>query len=219
MLGRISNNGIGFTAEQTALGRIPIWLDPAQAKNFSLEAGFTLQNPPDAPAIVPVGTPIKVDEAARTANICYRFEVYEDATDSATEIKIKKDSTKYGSLVKVGMVLMKQPSATDGTGAAYAVTAVDTTNADYDQITLGTTLGVALTAGDLLAEADSAGASGKTLKYVTNYVTYASAYVENDSLKYTVTASYGGRIYDRRIRKIDATEKALLPQIKFSELK
>ena len=32
-------------------------------------------------------------------------------------------------------------------------------------------------------------------------------------------ATYGGRLYNRRIRKIDATEMALLPQIKFTELK
>lgn len=216
---QIANTGIGMTAKQTALGRIPIWLDPNQAREFSLESGFTIQNPPLAPAVLPVATPIAVDETARTANICYRFEVYEDATNTATEIKIKKDSVKYGNLAKVGMVLMKQPSAVDGTGSAYAITAINTDNADYDVITLGTTLGVTLTAGDLLAAADSAGASGKKLKYVANYVSYASVYVHDDELKYGITATYGGRLYDRRIRKIDDTEKALMPQIKFTQLK
>lgn len=49
---------------------------------------------------------------------------------------------------------------------AYAITAIDTSNADYDTITVGTTLGVALTAGDNLIEVkaeDTSGGAGEIM--------------------------------------------------------
>lgn len=47
---------------------------------------------------------------------------------------------------------------------AYAITAIDKTNADYDLITVGTTLGVALAVGDSLVEVkaqDAVGGAGE----------------------------------------------------------
>jgi len=215
----LGNNGFGITESQVCEGRIPIWLDPEQAKEFTLESGFTLVNPPAAPAVVPVATPINVDEATRLANICYRFKVYEEASDTATEIKIVKDNYKYGTLAKVGMNIMAQPAAVATAGAAYPITVIDVSNADYDVITLDTTLGETLVVGRVLAEADSTHATTAKLLYVAQYLAYASIYVESDGLTYSIAATYGGRLYNRRIRKIDATEMALLPQIKFTELK
>jgi len=217
----LGNNGFGITEAQACEGRIPIWLDPEEAKNRTLYSGFTLANPPLAPAVVPVATPINVDEATRLANICYRFEVYEEASDSDVEIKIVKDSYKYGTLAKVGMNIMAQPATTTTAGAAYPITDIDVSNVDYDVITLETTLGETLVVGRVLAEADSTHATTAKLLYVTQYVMYASAYVSETKtgFSYSVAATFGGQLYNRRIRKIDATEMLLLPQIKFTELK
>ena len=77
------------------------------------------------------------------------------ATDSATKYKVAK-----GHAFKVGDVVMATTSA-----KAYAISAIDTSNTGYDELTVGTTLGVALSAGDQLMQAASEGASGSALKY------------------------------------------------------
>lgn len=101
------------------------------------------------------GTPI----SAPVSGVCHvvKFaKVQTDAADNAVKIKIYK-----GSDFKIGDVVC---AAEDG--AAYAISAIDTSNADYDEITIGTTLGVALTKDtSCIYEAASAGASGSALKY------------------------------------------------------
>lgn len=209
-------SGLGFTQSSSAGGQIPIWQNPDEIQK--LQGGFTIGNKPTPEALVPGGTPIKVDEATRMAYICYRFEVYEAAGSSATQIKIKKDAGVY-NLLATAMNLMKMPAALTTAGAAYPVTSIDTTNSAYDTITLGTTLGVALVAGDILAEADSTHATTAKLRYVANGLTYADALIEDASITYAADAVYDGRIYDRRIRKIADIEKAALTGIKFSQSK
>lgn len=78
-----------------------------------------------------------------------------NATDSATKYKVAK-----GHPFKVGDVVMA------ATGAkAYEISAIDASNTGYDELTVGTTLGVALSAGDQLMQAATAGASGSAFKY------------------------------------------------------
>jgi hypothetical protein len=209
-------NAVGLTAKTSVGGDIPIWQNPEDLQK--VQGGFSLANAPSAPAVVPGGTPIDYDEAARTAGICYRFEVYETAAGSPTTYKIVKDNTKYGNLVKVGMNLMIMPAAVGTAGAAYPVLTLDTSNADYDVITVGTSLGD-VTAGDILAEADSTHATTAKLLYVAEGLTYADVYVQSDDLQHTCAVVYFGSVYDRRIRKIDAIEKAEMPQINFSQSK
>lgn len=103
-------------------------------------------------------------------------------------------------------------------GAAYPATVIDTSNADYDLVTVGTDLG-AVTTGDILAEANSTHASTAVLEAAANGLSYHDIYVEDDAIGYSTSGVYAGRIYDRRIRKIDAVEKATLTQIVFSESK
>lgn len=210
-------NGIGLSAVQSVGGDIPIWQNPEDLQKVS--GGFTFANAPSAIALVPGGTPVELDEDARTAGIAYRFEVYEEVADDAVIIKIVKDNTKYGNLAKVGMNIMAMPAAVGTAGAAYAITEIDTSNADYDQLTIGTTLGATLAVGSIIAEADSTHATTAKLLYVADALTYVDAYVSDDSKQYTCAAVYFGSIYDRRIRSIAAIEKAEMPQINFSQSK
>lgn len=213
-------NSVGVTAKTSMSGDIPIWQNPEDLQKH--QGGFAVSNMPLATTLVPGGTPIKVDEAVRTAAICFQFEVYEDATDSATAIKVVKYSTKYGNLAKVGMNLMKEPATLATTGAAYPIAAggIDTTtSALYDILTLETTLGVALTAGDLLIEADSEHATDAVVLYTPNALTYADILVDDDDPQQTCAGVYFGSIYNRRIRKVAAIERAALTQINFSESK
>lgn len=76
------------------------------------------------------------------------------------------DATTYtvakGHNFKVGDIIMAKTA-----GKAYAITTIATNSGNnaYDDITVGTTLGVAVSAGDVLMQAASAGASGSAFKY------------------------------------------------------
>ncbi|NLO70221.1 MAG: hypothetical protein GX102_04615 [Porphyromonadaceae bacterium] len=75
----------------------------------------------------------------------------EAAVDTAKTLKVKK-----GSQLQVGKFI-----AGDEEGSkAYAVTKIDTANADYDEVTIGTALGVALDAGDSVYEVKAEDATG-----------------------------------------------------------
>lgn len=83
----------------------------------------------------------------------------DDATNSATTYTVKK-----GHNFKVGDVLMLAPG-----GAAYAITAIATNSGDgsKDDLTVGTTLGVAAKAGDSLYLAAEARGFGGSLQIRT----------------------------------------------------
>lgn len=97
--------------------------------------------------------------SAPVSGICHvvKFaKVQTNAADSATKIKVYK-----GHDFKVDDVICAAEN-----GAAYAITKVDTSNASYDEITIGTTLGVALTKDtSFIFHASTAGATGAALKY------------------------------------------------------
>lgn len=86
------------------------------------------------------------------------FEVSEAVEATGTVIKIVRDDFRHQP--EVGDILMKAPSSLTGTGAAYAITAVDSSNESYWSVTVGTTLG-ALAKGDVLVEGAEAGAGKK----------------------------------------------------------
>lgn len=210
-----THSAIGMTAETAIGGDIPIWQDTEKARRNSYQGGFLIGNAPSAQALLPAGMPVSIDEATRTATICYRFEVYEDAASSATTYKIVKDAGVHNQL-EVGMVLMKMPATLAGTGVAYAVATLDTSNADYDSFTVATTLG-AVTAGGILAEGASVG-TGKALKAVAVGLSYDDRFIEDDSLGYAISVVYDAPVYARRIKPIAAIERANM-NILFSESK
>jgi hypothetical protein len=90
---------------------------------------------------IPAGTPILIDDAARTIAIHYAFELYE-AKDTGTEAtfqaKIKKGPE--GSRIQAGMILGVAPSTLAGlsvaTTSVYTVSTIDRTNALYDLVTV-----------------------------------------------------------------------------------
>ena len=87
------------------------------------------------------GTPVGKDENG-LYHVVKVAVLTDDATNSATTYTVKK-----GHNFKVGDVLMLAPG-----GAAYAITAIATNSGDgsKDDLTVGTTLGVAAKAGDSL---------------------------------------------------------------------
>lgn len=87
---------------------------------------------------VPAGTPILIDDAARTIAIHYAFELYAQAATGAGatfEAKIKKGPE--GSRIQAGMILGVAPSdLSQATTDVYTVSTIDRTDARYDTVTV-----------------------------------------------------------------------------------
>jgi len=134
--------------------------------------------------------------------------LHADATDSATTYQVEK-----GHAFKVGQVVVN--TALDG--AAVAIDAIDTTNADYDVITVSATIGVALVAGKLLIEASAVATAGNgAFKYKPEGIsrTKIDLTVANQSTGLMVR----GTVNEANLASyVDDSIKALLPHIIFEQ--
>lgn len=100
------------------------------------------------------GSVIAPDEAG-FYHLVKTAEVVEAATATATAYKVAK-----GHHFKVGDFVMFKTGA-----KSYAITAIDTTPATFDTITVGTTLGAAIPVGGTLTQAKEESASASAFKY------------------------------------------------------
>lgn len=171
---------IGFE-KKLATGSIPVFGSNAETApgGFLLNTTGLTEN-----AVLVRGTPLVLDEAARTATPLHTGVVQANAGGSATEYRVKK-----GHTLQVGDYLSK----TTG-GAAYAITDIDTSNADYDELTVGTTIGAA-TAGDLVFASTATGGSASALPAL-NGLLYEETLVKSGA---SVSAVIHGTVYARRI--------------------
>lgn len=114
------NQRIGFSAKVGGYRRV------FEGQPKILVGGFNwdLNDLPAPGNVLPAGTPVYADEEARTIKPLYGFNVVEDAADG----KLKVEKLYAGTRAKVGMTI----------GAAK-VTAVDSSNADYDVLTVTST--------------------------------------------------------------------------------
>lgn len=185
---------------ESSTGGIPVFqkvLETAQG-GFSLVATGLTEG-----AIVKAGSVVAINEATRKATILKTATMQDAATNSATVYKVEK-----GHSIAVGDYLARAEG-----GAAYAVTDIDTSNADYDEITVGTTLGVAVSAGDGLFVSSATGASAAAIATGQGLL-YEDTVVQTDA---PVSVVIRGTVYARRIPGIIATQKAEMPNIIFSE--
>ena len=107
--------------------------------------------------------------------------VVEAVAASGTSVKIAK-----GSHFKVGDFVMSAVN-----GKAYAITAIDTTNATYDTVTIGTAIGaIAKDAIIMLADGEHA-SSGAAFKYAPKALTGDSYDVEELSKHLVPAVSIG----------------------------
>lgn len=121
-----------------------------------------------AGSTLPVFTPVEADLKKRTIVPVRNVKVVEAYTngDAAKTIKIAK-----GSLAYVGMFL--------GSGKKGAeVSAIDTTNKDYDVLTIKVAFGEDIAKDAVLFEATAVGGTKK--KNTANFVMYDPKKVEND---------------------------------------
>ena len=152
---------MGITRE-VGSNSIPVW--QGTDKDIQLaQGGFLLSATGLADkALIPAGTPVVFDEANRTASILGTEVAQANAAGTDVAYKVLK-----GHTLKVGDYLASGATG----GKAYAITAIDTSNADYDTVTVGTTIG-AVTAGDLLYASTATGATASALPAI-NGLLYA----------------------------------------------
>lgn len=170
------------------------------------QGGFTLTTTGLATgATVKAGTPVLYSESARTAVVCKRAVLQADATNSATDYKVLK-----GHHLAVGDIISSASN-----GAKYAITEIDASDAAYDEISVGTTLGVALSAGAVIFQAaGTAGANGAALLSTPNGLLYEDAVV---GVNEPLSALIRGTVYKRRIENgVHSLDEAALGLIVFS---
>lgn len=108
---------------------------------------------------------------------CYIFRSFKvkTATSAATDTSIIINGDGYSDAPEVGMVIMKAPSAANGTGASGKVIAVvyDETNEKFT-VTLDSAIG-SLAVGDVLVEAQGTEAAASANVLVPNPNTFVEA--------------------------------------------
>lgn len=178
------SGGMGITRTPTKSG-IPVY--QGTAKDIQLLQGGCLLNTTGLTAgnIIPAGTPVVYDETTRVASILHNARAQANAGASAVNYPVEKGhSLAVGDYLASGAV----------GGKAFAITAIDTSNASFDTITVGTTIG-AVTAGDLLFASTATGATASALPAI-NGLTYDEVIVSsNISLSVVIR----GTVYARRV--------------------
>lgn len=182
-------------------GDIPVF--QGTGKDIQLaQGGFYLEKSglPDG-TIVKAGTPMVFNEATRKATVLVTGVVVEAAAADATTYKVAK-----GHSFKVGDNFAAKPSA-----AAYPITGIDTSNADYDTITVGTTIG-AINANSMVFASTETGASNSSFGGV-NGLLYQDRKIEAGV---SCSVVIRGTVYARRVPY--STElAAALPHIIYSQ--
>lgn len=190
---------------------IPVWQGTKKDMGI-VQGGFALSAPLLTPAnlILPAGSPVIYDEAARTAIVYGSAVLQAAATGSPTAYHVIK-----GAPVKVGDILALSAL---GVGAgAFAITAIDTTNAGFDILTFGTTLGNAAV-GTGLYVSSATGASASAYPPTINGLLYEDTFANAGE---SVSVVLRGIAYARRIPAYSAGLAALtgLKNIFFSQSK
>jgi hypothetical protein len=179
---------------------VTIWqfiLETAQG-GFSLDITGLTEG-----GVLPGGSLVSYDESTRVAKVIKTATVQANAANNAVNIRVAK-----GHLFKVG----DNVSRVIG-GAAYPITAISTTDPGYDQITVGTTLGVALTAGDGLFQSTASGATASATLALRG-LTKEDYPIESHT---DIAVVIRGTVYARRIPAVAAELRDKLGLLIFSE--
>lgn len=190
---------IALTRE-TGGSSIPIWQGTDDDIQLAQGGFYLAATGLPAGTIIPAGTGFVFDEATRAATMWGGAVLYADAGNTDVTYQVKKGHT---------LIVGKYLAAVSG-GKAYAITAIDTSNAAYDVLTVGTTLGAALTAGANLFASTATGASAAAHAAI-NGLLYDDklATVGQD-----VSLVIRGTVYARRIPYAYSTAFAALTGLK-----
>jgi hypothetical protein len=193
--------GLKFKKTET-FGDIPVY----QQVHEVSQSGYTLETTGlVAGSILPAGTVIIADDSTRKAKAVKSANVVEVAAADALVYRVAKGSQlSVGDNIALGLK-----------GKAYPITAIDKSNANYDSLTVGTTLGAAAV-GVPLFQSSTTGATNSALSATPTGTLYEPTLIEANA---TITVVLRGTVYARRIPGVSADVKALLPLIIFSQSK
>lgn len=168
---------------------VPIW--QGHGKDIQLAQGGFALGATGLPSgtIIPAGTPMIYDEAARTAIIGSGGGTLEAAA-AANPVTYRLNK---GSTIKVGDNI----ALTIG-GDAHPVTAIDTSNAAYDVYTVGTTIGNAAVGASVYVSS-AAGVAAGVYPTTINGLLYEDSQVPVSGQTTTVSVVIRGTVYARRI--------------------
>lgn len=193
--------GIGLT-RTFGTTEIPVW--QGTNKDIQLaQGGFLLDTTGyNAGVVLPAGTPMVFDASTRIAKAIKVGTLTANAANNATTYQVAKTHN-----FKVGDNFAAAPG-----GVASAISAIDTSNTAFDTITVGTTLGVALTSGALVFNSSAAGATAASFGGV-NGLLYDEVTV---GVGVSCSIVSRGTVYARRVPYSTALETAL-PRIIYSQ--
>lgn len=183
--------------------RLPVVFD---TKLEDIPGGVTVASSDLVQKVVKAGTPIGKDGNG-LYHVVKVAKLQADAANDATTYKVLK-----GHNFKVGDFITAKEA-----GKAYAITAIDTSNAEYDQFTVGTTLGIALTAasGAYLMEASAqATTDASVLKYQPVGL-IGTTYDVVETQNHMVDCVVRGSVREAVIDPIGPAIKAKLPLFRF----
>ena len=166
---------------------------------------FDLGDLPKPGSVLPAGTPVCVDELKRTIKPLQTFSVKEA---SGTTIKIVKavGGVSTGTRVKAGDTLVILGDDLAVAGTPIKVTAVDSSNEEYDTLTVDAATGVSENTPLAMAQSD-----GKPYCVPNALLAYDKCLDEYDYEANGAAAFFSARpVYERRMPPInDAVKKAL----------
>lgn len=183
----LETGGIGIS-RSVGTGSIPVW--QGTNKDIQLaQGGYALDRTGlVAGQVLMAGTPMVFSDTTRLATPMAVAKVTAVAGGTATDYQISKGSTfKVGDNFAIGVA----------GGKAYPITAINTSNAAYDVITVGTSAGAAAV-GDLAYASTATGATASAFPAI-NGLLYEETEVFPTGLQNSVSVVIRGTVYARRI--------------------
>lgn len=163
--------GVKFEGKSYA-GNMPVfWRGEAKI----LPGGYKLLQTFPKGTVIPKGTPLHIVIGTLTAAVSKYAKVV--SAETATKPRVPK-----GTLFQINDIVMKEGGTT-----GVKVSSIDTSNADYDVLTLSSAIS-GLAADDALIEATAA--SGSVAKYEPNAVVGEDTDPLSGGDQYTVSAAY-----------------------------
>lgn len=192
--------GVGYKRTDS-LGDIPVFQDTGRDLKIA-QGGFLLEKGglPDG-TIIKAGTPMIFNESTRKAKFLPTGKVIETAASDAVVYKVAK-----GHTFKVG-----DNFASVISGKAYAITAINSSNVDYDTITIGTTIGV-VSAGSLVFGSSTTGTNNSSFGGVNGLLFRDHRIGDGESCSVVIA----GAVYARRVPYSSELATAL-PRIIYSQ--
>jgi hypothetical protein len=182
---------------------IPIWQTVHALE--TVQGGLTLDRTGlTTGAILAGGSPVSYDEATRLARVVLMANMYEAAVGTPTLYRVKK-----GTNLQVGQNVAYTPG-----GPAYAITAINTTNAAYDELTLATSIGAVPVTGALFVSSANGAAAATYGITGKSGLLYQDYEVDDDV---TVSVVIVGTVYARRIPAMQQALKDSFKRITFSD--